>query len=110
MAGGRIALVGDAAHPILPFLAQGGALAVEDVAGLVQALTRHDTIPAALGAYERERLPRVTRVQHAARRNGSVFHAGRLVGMARDLVIARAGARGMAERYAWLYGWQPQPA
>jgi salicylate hydroxylase len=106
MARGRVALLGDAAHPVLPFLAQGGALAVEDAAVLADAL-EGDTVPEALAAYGRARLARVRRVQEAARRNGFSYHAGPLVALARDLVLRRLGAEGMAERYAWLYGWRP---
>jgi salicylate hydroxylase len=106
MARERIALLGDAAHPILPFLAQGAALAIEDAAALAGALTRESTIPSALGAYEAERLPRVRRVQRQARRNGRIYHAGRLAAFARDRVMRHLGPEGLTERYAWLYGWR----
>lgn len=110
MARGRIALLGDAAHPVLPFLAQGGALAIEDAAALALALSDADAvIPAALRRYAAERLSRVRRVQRVARRNGGTFHAGPLVAKARDLAIRRLGPSGMATRYAWLYGWRPAP-
>lgn len=108
MAQGRIALLGDAAHPVLPFLAQGGALAIEDAAVLAAAL---DALPenpaAALARYGDERLARVARVQTAARRNGRIYHAGAPLAFARDLVMRRLGPERMAERYAWLYGWTP---
>lgn len=106
LARGRIALAGDAGHPVLPFLAQGGALAIEDAAQLA-ALLGEDAaqVPAALRAYETARLPRVRRVQEAAARNGRAYHAGGLVALARDAVMRRLGPEGMRERHAWLYGW-----
>ncbi|HEX2136965.1 MAG TPA: FAD-dependent monooxygenase [Microvirga sp.] len=105
LAKGRIALVGDAGHPVLPFLAQGAALAIEDAAALARSLSGHAAPEEALRAYERERLPRVRRVQRAARRNGRIYHAGALIAAARNAVMRRLGPQGMATRYAWLYGY-----
>ncbi|GAB6844351.1 salicylate hydroxylase [Methylorubrum rhodinum] len=110
MARGRIALLGDAAHPVLPFLAQGAALAIEDAAVLAAQLAAHPDVPVALSAYAGLRANRVAAVQRAARGNGRVYHAGRLVGLARDAVMARLGPEGMAARYGWLYGWTPPAA
>jgi salicylate hydroxylase len=107
VARGRLALLGDAAHPVLPFLAQGGALAIEDAAVLAKALAEAPDVPAALEGYARARAPRVRRVQAAARRNGWAYHAGGVPGLVRDRIMARLGSQGMAERYAWLYGWRP---
>jgi salicylate hydroxylase len=108
MAQGRIALLGDAAHPVLPFLAQGGALAIEDAAVLAAALDAQPDDPAtAVARYAGERLARVRRVQAAARRNGRLYHAGGPIAFARNLVMRRLGPEGMTARYAWLYGWSP---
>ena len=107
IARGRIALLGDAAHPVLPFLAQGAALAIEDAAVLAAELAGHDGVPAALDRYAQARLPRVRAVQRAARRNGRFYHAGRLIGFARDTAMRRLGPEGMSARYAWIYGWRP---
>jgi salicylate hydroxylase len=107
MARGALALVGDAAHPVLPFLAQGAALAIEDAAVLAACLRGADTIPAALARYSAERVPRVARVQAAARRNGRIYHAGWPVAPARNLVMRRRSPQAMTESYAWLYGWRP---
>jgi salicylate hydroxylase len=101
---GRLALMGDAAHPILPFLAQGAALAIEDADALAASLREAPDIPAAFRSYEAIRLRRVRRVQAQARRNGRIYHMGGLMSLARDAVMARIGPQGMAERYAWLYG------
>lgn len=106
MARGRLALLGDAAHPVLPFLAQGAAMAIEDAAVLAQSLSAQTNVPAALDAYARTRATRVRRVQQAARGNGRAYHAGLLKGLARNAVIRRLGPGGMSGRYAWLYGWE----
>jgi salicylate hydroxylase len=103
MASGRIALLGDAAHPVLPFLAQGAALAIEDAECLAALLDKDDPI-ASLAAYEKARLPRVEKVQAQARRNGRVYHLGALPAFARNRVIAALGPERMTERYGWLYG------
>ncbi len=108
MARGRIALAGDAAHPVLPYLAQGGAMAIEDAATLASALARQPwDVPAALAAYEGERLARVRRVQDAARGNGRIYHLGAPFTLARNAVIARRGPESMRNAYDWLYGWTP---
>ena len=108
IAQGRVALVGDAGHPVLPFLAQGGALAIEDAAVLAAALDASPDEPAAaLLRYSGERLARVRRVQGEARRNGLIYHMPNPIAFARDLAMRRLGPERMTERYAWLYGWTP---
>ena len=112
MANGHVVLVGDAAHPVLPFLAQGASAAVED-AGL---LARHvagawtDTDPKALeralSGFAQARAGRVTKIQEAARGNGRMYHAGFPLSAIRDLALTRLGDAGMRKRYAWLYGWR----
>lgn len=109
MARGRVALIGDAAHPVLPFLAQGAALAIEDAAVLADCLKTGE-VPSALSAYAKARRARVARVQKAARGNGRTYHAGGLAAFCRNAVMGRLGADGMRERYAWLYGWTPPGA
>lgn len=107
MARGRIALLGDAGHPVLPYLAQGAALAIEDAAVLTRCLAEASTVPAALDAYTQARELRVRQVQRAARANGRSYHAGSVVGLVRDAVMRRLGPTGMRDRYAWVYGWTP---
>src|SRR5262249_1700826 len=72
---GPVSLLGDAAHPRLPFLAQGAAMAIEDAAVLARELARSpDDRCAALRRYEAARQPRTARVQRAARRNDVNYH------------------------------------
>ena len=108
LAKGRVALLGDAAHPVLPFLAQGAALAIEDAAVLAALLGQDPQgVPQALSCYEAERLSRVRKVQGAARQNGRIYHAGGLFAFGRDQVMRRLGPEVMTRRYAWLYGYRP---
>jgi len=106
LARGRLALIGDAGHPILPFLAQGAALAIEDAAVLARVLGTAP-VPEALSAYAEARRGRVGKVRMAARANGRSYHAGPLVGRVRNAVMRRLGPAGMTRRYHWLYGWTP---
>jgi salicylate hydroxylase len=104
---GRATLLGDAAHPVLPFLAQGGALAIEDAVVLAAELTSADDAVTAMKRYEASRRPRVERVQRTARRNGRTYHLGFPLDLARDIVIGRTGER-LTDRYDWIYGWTPE--
>jgi salicylate hydroxylase len=105
---GGLALVGDAGHPVLPFLAQGAALATEDAATLASLIPDDKaSVGAALVQFERERLSRVKRVQDEARQNGRVYHLGGPAAIARDLVMHALGPERMTSRYDWLYGYTP---
>lgn len=104
---GRVALLGDAAHPTLPFLAQGGVLALEDavvLAGLVAASP--GDAAAALAAYETARRPRATRVVAEAERNGHIYHLDGMMARARDVTLRLAPGSRMMARYDWVYGWR----
>jgi salicylate hydroxylase len=64
---GRVTLLGDAAHPMMPTLAQGAAITLEDAYALARQLAGHDDPVAGLAAYEAERAPRASKVQLQAR-------------------------------------------
>jgi len=102
MAQGRVALLGDAAHPMRPYLAQGAGMALEDAAALQQALalTALD-VPARLNRYAQERWRRNARVQERARRNGTIFHARGPLRWGRDLGLRLLGERLLD--MPWLY-------
>ena len=100
---GAVTLLGDAAHPMLPFLAQGAAQAIEDAEALGRAFAPAVAPAEAFKAYERTRLSRATQVQRASRRQGDHYHAGGVVAAARDLVISMLGGQRMLARNAWLY-------
>jgi salicylate hydroxylase len=105
---GPVTLIGDAAHPILPFLAQGAAAAIEDAAVLASALSESPNDAAsAMRRYERDRRRRTARIQRAARANGAIYHLGSVGALARTLALTAMGGRRMLSRYDWLYGWKP---
>ena len=101
---GRIALLGDAAHPMRPYLAQGAGMAIEDAQQLVASLEAQPmAVPAALAHYAQSRWQRNARVQARAIRNGKIFHLQGPLRVGRD-----ASLRLMGERLLdvpWLYGY-----
>lgn len=102
MARGRIALLGDAAHPMRPYLAQGAAMALEDAQTLSQAVQAEPKdLALAFQRYAQQRWLRNARVQRQSMRNGQIFHAQGLLRLARDLALAMAGGRLMDQ--PWLY-------
>lgn len=104
---GGVAILGDAAHPTLPFLAQGASMALEDAWVLATALGRHDTTAAGLLAYAATRKPRTTRIVAAANANARAYHlAGlpRMLGHAGLRVLGRVSPGTMLSRFDWLYG------
>jgi salicylate hydroxylase len=104
---GPVTLVGDAAHPMLPFLAQGAAMAIEDAAVLAREFARLPNDPAgALRQYEAARQPRTDRVQRAARRNDFNYHLGFPVARFRDAALRALGGERLIARYDWLYEWR----
>jgi salicylate hydroxylase len=104
---GRVTLMGDAAHPMLPYLAQGGVLALEDALVLSASLSAHPgDEPAAFRDFEARRRRRAQRVQEMSVRQGRIYHLPPPLSWARDTVLRLTpGARLMAG-YDWLYGWQ----
>jgi len=107
---GAIALLGDAAHAMLPFAAQGAGMAIEDAAVLAKCLGENAeesaAVPAALKRYARLRRARIHRVQRAARQAGRTYHLTGPAAYARDLVIRAMGAKRVLARQNWIYDWQ----
>jgi len=91
---GRLSLLGDAAHPMLPHLGQGANQSIEDGMALATILARADrtTVPAALAAYERLRRERVAQVQRGARENGMRYDSAYADLAVRDAEIAAHAA------------------
>jgi salicylate hydroxylase len=105
MGAARIALVGDAAHPMRPYLAQGGGMALEDSGCLARELSRPGlSVAQAVQAYANARWQRNARVQKHAARNGVWFHSTGLRAGMRDLGMRALGARALD--MPWLYGYR----
>ena len=106
MAQGRVALLGDAAHPMRPYLAQGAGMAIEDAQVLAQCLSAGSVpVTQQLQAYAEQRWARNARVQSRAIRNGRIFHATGPVALGRNLSMRLMGERVMD--VPWLYGGGP---
>lgn len=113
---GRIALLGDAAHPMVPYLAQGAGMAIEDAAVLARVLGRGgffadapldgsgdmaSWVPGLLHRYALQRWQRNARVQARAIRNGKIFHASGLIGLGRNVAMKVLGESLLD--LPWLY-------
>jgi salicylate hydroxylase len=101
---GRVSLLGDACHPMLPFMGQGAAQAIEDGATLAACLSKLDDVPAALHLYEKLRLPRTARLQGMSETNKTRFHlpdgpAQQL----RDAKMASGSTDWSLAAVTWLY-------
>jgi salicylate hydroxylase len=105
---GPIALLGDAAHPMLPFLAQGGAMAIEDAAVAARCLAQApDNVAQALRTYCAIRRGRTRKVQRLAARNGTIYHFAGPAAWLRDTAIGIIGGQRLLAHYDWIYDWRP---
>lgn len=99
----RVTLLGDAAHPSLPYMAQGGAMAIEDGAILARALGRDGDVAAALSVYQRNRIERTTRVVNESSANRAMFHLPSEAALREAFALRNMNA----ERNAWLFSYDP---
>ena len=104
---GRVALMGDAAHAMLPFMAQGGAMAIEDAHVIARCLASDPDVDEALLAYERARKDRVERVMRAARDNARTYHMKGVMAFLRDAGIRYLSGQRLLARFDWIYDWRP---
>ena len=99
----RVTLLGDAAHPTLPYLAQGAVMSIEDGAVLTRALAMTDSVPAALALYQRNRIERTARIVRQSTANRELFHLP-----SKAEIRARFSRRDEGiDRNAWLYSYNP---
>ncbi len=105
---GAVTLLGDAAHPMVPFLAQGAAMAIEDAAVLAQCLANagDDDISNAMRHYEGVRRARTRQVQRAALSTGRIYHKDGPGAFMRDMTMRMMGGERLRARYDWLYDWR----
>lgn len=102
---GAVTLLGDAAHPVLPYLAQGAGLAIEDAATLARCLSEtRDDPGTAFRAYQTFRHGRAQRLQRTARRFGRTYHMGGPLRLARNAVLSLRGEDAALQGLDWLYG------
>ena len=104
-----LALIGDAAHAMTPFAAQGAAMAIED-AWVLAALVAEaaNDLPAALARYEILRRPRIRRVVRRGAFNHFTWHASGPIALARNLVLSARPPERLASDFDWLYGWHAE--
>ena len=100
---GRVALVGDAAHPMVPFLAQGAGQGIEDAGALARCLAAEPDSAAALRVYSRLRAPRAGRIQREALAQARIYHMSGPMALARDMTMRALGPDRLLQRYDWIY-------
>lgn len=103
---GGAVLLGDAAHPTLPFLAQGANMALEDAWVLAECLSNHDSLAAAFSAYQHQRQARCTMIVDAATKNARNYHLSgpaKVVGHAVLRLGGRIAPNAALSRYDWIY-------
>ncbi len=102
---GPVTLLGDAAHPMLQYLAQGACMATEDAVTLAEKVkAQPDDLPAAFNAYTQERYLRTARVQIMARVYGDFYHARGVTAELRDMALSGRTPQQSYDGIAWLYG------
>lgn len=101
---GRVALLGDAAHPTTIYISQGACMALEDAVVVADCLSRTDDISTAFRAYEQMRYLRTARIQLTSRQFGDVYHATGVQRELRNHLLAGARPEALYETLAWVFG------
>jgi len=102
----RVALIGDAAHAMLPFAAQGAAMAIEDAWIIARELSSNDDVDAALQRYSKTRMPRAMRAVKLAQTNQKIYHLRGPEAFVRDMVMKYTPPERLLARQDWLYKWR----
>ncbi len=104
-----VALIGDAAHALTPFAAQGAVMGIEDAVSLADAVAASpDNLAGALAGWERKRKPRVTRVIKRGAFNHFTWHAAGPIAVARNIVFGVSGGKRLAAGLDWIYGYDAE--
>jgi 2-polyprenyl-6-methoxyphenol hydroxylase-like FAD-dependent oxidoreductase len=104
----HITLLGDAAHPMFQYIAQGACQALEDAVCLADAMARHEgNVSRAFLAYQAERIPRTARVQRTARLFGDIIHSNGAQAQRRNEILAKRAADDYTHM-EWFYAYQPE--
>ena len=104
----KVTLLGDAAHPMVPFQAQGAAMAIEDAYVLAECLAHENTKEKALLKYQKIRLKRTAKVQQVSKNNANFFHASGLKAVIRNVVFSLMSAINpnlFNKKSAWIYDY-----
>lgn len=99
----RMTLLGDAAHPMMPFLAQGAGQAIEDAAALAACLPAGGDVTRALPRYDLARIRRTARIQKEARRQATIYHLDGIAARMRDAAISLLPGEMLLTRYRWIF-------
>lgn len=104
--GSKTVLIGDAAHAMMPFAAQGAAMAIEDAFELAAFLA---TLPVAeaISLFERHRMPRITKLRQRGAFNRFAYHASGPIRLGRDIVLSLKPPQSLAADLDWIYGYRP---
>ncbi|ABC90686.1 salicylate hydroxylase protein [Rhizobium etli CFN 42] len=103
--GRRTILIGDAAHAMMPFAAQGAAMAIEDAYELAAFLANRP-VAKALALFERHRAPRIAKLRQRGAFNKFAYHAKGPIRIARDLVLGLKPPQNLAADLDWIYGYR----
>lgn len=99
-------LIGDAVHAMMPFAAQGAAMAIEDAFLLAEKVVRRPSLPTALAEFESERTARAARVRARGKFNRFAYHARGPIRIGRDIVLSLKPPQSLAADLDWLYGYR----
>lgn len=102
---GPAVMIGDAAHAMLPFAAQGAAMAIEDAHVLADCMETSKSPEAAFKAFSRSRRKRVRRVAELAKQNGHIYHLGWPFSVIRNIGMRLVGGKSLLKRQDWIYRW-----
>ncbi|MBO0142042.1 FAD-dependent monooxygenase [Agrobacterium sp. Ap1] len=104
--GRDVVLIGDAAHAMMPFSAQGAAMAIEDGFVLANEVKKSSSLPAALAGFEAQRTSRAARVKARGSFNRFAYHARGPFRIGRDIVLSLRPPQSLAADLDWLYGYR----
>lgn len=106
---GRVTLLGDAAHPVAQYMAQGACMALEDAVTLGEAIKACDgDAVKAFALYQSVRIPRTARIVWSTREMGRIYHADGVERQVRNLLWKGKGQQDFYRGMEWLYGWKEE--